>query len=111
MLEQKSLTVEGFHHITEILKCKWTLAILDAIRRSINRPSRLLKELPGLTPKVLSQRIRKLERFGLLTKVVYPEIPPRVEYSLTPRGVRLVRLLQVISEFVEHEWADSSRQA
>lgn len=110
MIDQKALAVEGFHHITAILKCKWTIAILDAIRRGINRPSRLQKELPGLTPKVLNQRIQKLERFGVIHKVIYPEIPPRVEYTLTVRGVRLIGLLETISEFVEQEWADMSYQ-
>lgn len=101
----RTLTVEGFHHITSVLKCKWTLAILDAVRRGATRPSQIQRELPGLTPKVLNERTKKLERFGVLEKVSYPEIPPHVEYHLTDRGKRLVGLLEQIAEFVEREWS------
>jgi DNA-binding HxlR family transcriptional regulator len=102
----RTLAVEGFHHITAILKCKWTLAILDAVRRGVTRPSHIQRDLPGLTPKVLNERIKKLERFGVLEKTVYPEIPPRVEYRLTDRGKKLIQLLEQISEFIEREWSD-----
>lgn len=89
--------------ITEVLKCKWTLAILDAIARGVNRPGRLERELPGLTTKVLNERIRKLERYGILVRKVYPEVPPRVEYEFTPRGERLRVLICHVQEFVR-QW-------
>lgn len=103
------LTVEGFHQITEILKCKWTLAILDAVRRGVTRPSQIQRELPGLTPKVLNERTKKLERFGVLERAIFAEIPPRVEYRLTERGTSLVRLLEKISEFIAEEWQNLPR--
>ncbi len=102
-------TPELYHRLTDILKCKWTLAILDGIRRGINRPGRLEKELPGLTPKVLNDRIKKLERYGIIRRIAYPEIPPHVEYTFTQRGEELLELLKRIREFVE-EWEAESKK-
>ncbi|MER3413683.1 MAG: transcriptional regulator [Armatimonadota bacterium] len=98
--------IQGFQHISEILKCKWTLAILDAVRRGVTRPSQIRRELPGLAAKVLNERTKKLERYGVLRKSVYAEIPPRVEYHLTDRGESLIRLIERIVEFVENEWTE-----
>ncbi|MCS6831103.1 MAG: helix-turn-helix domain-containing protein [Armatimonadota bacterium] len=97
--EERSQSVEVYDCVTEILKCKWTLAILDAIARGVNRPGRLERELPGLTTKVLNERIRKLERYGIIIRQVYPEIPPRVEYMFTERGKRLLALIEAVNEF------------
>jgi DNA-binding HxlR family transcriptional regulator len=94
---------EVYDCITEVLKCKWTLLILDAIARGVNRPGRLERELPGLSTKVLNERIRKLEQFGILIKQVYPEVPPRVEYHFTARGQRLLKLLETVHEFAR-QW-------
>ncbi len=99
---------EVYECLTDILKCKWTLAILDAIAQGINRPGKLERALPGLTPKVLQERVRKLERFGLIRRQVYPEVPPHVEYAFTPRGERLIELLKTIREFAR-QW-DSEQQ-
>lgn len=92
---------EAFHRITDILRCKWMLAILEAIARGVNRPGRLERELPGLTTKVLNERIHKLERFGLLVRHSYGEIPPRVEYEFTEQGMRLLELIRTVTDFVD----------
>lgn len=97
--------VERFHPVTELLRCKWTVSIIEAIARGVNRPGRLERELPGLTTKVLNERIAKLERFGMLTRQSYPEMPPRVEYEITRRGQRLLELVRAIGTFVD-EWPD-----
>lgn len=98
---------DGLDRITEILRCKWTMVILDGIARGVNRPGRLERELPGLTTKVLNERVRKLERFGVIVRRSYPEVPPRVEYELTPRGRRLVMLVGTIAEFAR-SWDDEA---
>ncbi|GIV15927.1 MAG: transcriptional regulator [Armatimonadota bacterium] len=102
-VDERAQLVEVYDCVTEILKCKWTLAILDAIARGVNRPGRLERELPGLTTKVLNERIRKLERYGIIVRQVYPEIPPRVEYLFTERGKRLLKLLDAVNEFAR-QW-------
>ncbi len=96
---------EGFQRVTEILRCKWTVAIIDSIARGVNRPGRLERELKGLTTKVLNERIKKLEQFGVLVRRSYPEIPPRVEYEFTDRGRRLLALVESIAEFAR-DWDD-----
>ncbi len=92
-----------FESVRELLCCKWTMAILDAIAHGVNRPGRLERTLPGLTTKVLNERIHKLERYELIRKIVYPEVPPRVEYELTERGKRFMQLVDTIRAFAE-EW-------
>ncbi len=103
--EQDYRRQEAFHRLTDILRCKWTLAVLDALAQGVNRPGQLVRTLPGLTPKVLYERVHKLERYGLLIRRAYPEIPPRVEYELTERGRRLVALISQMREFA-HDWAE-----
>ncbi len=92
-----------FNRVANVLGCKWTLAIIDGIARGINRPGRLERELPGLTTKVLNERIAKLERFGLLVRDTYDERPPRVEYRFTPDGRRMVDLMVQVRKYVE-DW-------
>ncbi len=98
---------EAFHRLTDILRCKWTVAVLDALGQGINRPGQLLRALPGLTTKVLYERVHKLERYGLVVRVAYPELPPRVEYALTERGERLIGLIRQMRAFAQ-EWVDES---
>ena len=78
------------------LGCKWTLHVLAQVRRGVNRPGAIERSTPGLTAKVLAERLAKLVRFGVLGKTSYPEVPPRVEYHLTPFGQRFVTILDDI---------------
>ncbi|MFN4033084.1 MAG: winged helix-turn-helix transcriptional regulator [Fimbriimonadales bacterium] len=103
--EQEYRRQEAFHRLTDILRCKWTLAVLDALAQGITRPGQIVRALPGLTTKVLYERVHKLERYGVITRRAYPEIPPRVEYELTERGRRLVALIAQMREFA-HDWAE-----
>jgi DNA-binding HxlR family transcriptional regulator len=93
----------NYHQVTDILRCKWTVPILDAISQGVNRPGRLERGLPGLTTKVLNERLTKLVRHGMLVRRSFAEVPPRVEYAFTTRGRRLLVLIRAIREFVE-EW-------
>lgn len=95
---------EAFHRISDVLGCKWTLAVLDALQEGDKRPSEIQRRLPGLTSKVLSERLRKLENFGLLDREVYAEVPPRVEYTLNDRGRELAGLVRQVGVFVDN-WA------
>jgi DNA-binding HxlR family transcriptional regulator len=84
------------HIFENCLGCKWTLLVLDRIRSGVKRPGRLEKAIPGITTKVLGERLEKLRRFGLIEKTAFPEIPPRVEYRLSSFGKRLVRILDSV---------------
>ena len=72
--------------VEDIVGCKWSMAVLGAVRSGVRRPGALEQAIPGLSKKVLNERLRKLVRFGILAKQAYPEVPPRVEYRLTAFG-------------------------
>ena len=82
--------------VENIIGCKWSLTVLDLVRKGIDRPGAMERAVDGLTTKVLNERLRKLVRYGILVKRTYPEIPPRVEYKLTRLGKRFLKLLDEI---------------
>ncbi len=82
--------------VEDIVGCKWSLAVLGRVREGVSRPGALEHSLPGLSTKVLNERLRKLVRYGILNRTAYAEVPPRVEYSLTPFGKRFARLIDDI---------------
>ncbi len=84
--------------VEDVLKCKWTLSVLDLVRQGVYRPGAMVRQTPGLTTKVLNERLQKLQSFGVMTRTVYPEKPPRVEYHLTALGRKLSSILDGISE-------------
>lgn len=87
--------------VEDVVGCKWTLHVLAQVREGVNRPGQLVRTAEGLTTKVLNERLSKLVRFGVLEKVSYPEVPPRVEYHLTTFGTRLNTVLDAIDALDE----------
>ena len=84
-----------------LIGSKWKLLIL---RNLLVRPWRfneLRKDLEGISQKVLTDSLRSLEDDGIITRTVYPEVPPRVEYSITPKGQSLEQLLELMCEWGE----------
>src|SRR5258708_26956917 len=65
---------------------KWTPIVLYILGRGTKRYGELQRHLPDVSKKMLTQTLRALERDGLLTRTVYAEVPPKVEYDLTPLG-------------------------
>ncbi len=82
--------------VEEVIGCKWSLTVLSLVRQGVRRPGALEHAVPGLSAKVLNERLKKLTRYGVLQRTSYPEIPPRVEYSLTPFGERFAGILDQI---------------
>lgn len=101
---------EAFHRVSDVLSCKWTFAIMEAIDRGCQRPSEIQRELPGLTNKVLAERLKKLEGFGLLDRRAFAEVPPRVQYALTLRGQQMAGLVGEVRRFV-NDWSHDNRDA
>ncbi|MBR9910028.1 MAG: helix-turn-helix transcriptional regulator [Gammaproteobacteria bacterium] len=85
-----------YRKLEEVVGCKWSVSVLLAIDSGVNRPGVLERHIPGISTKVLSERLRKLTVYGLLSKKSYPEVPPRTEYSLTPTGKKLISIIQQI---------------
>lgn len=79
--------------VEDIVGCKWSLAVMGAVRDGVRRPGAMERAIDGVSKKVLNERLRKLERFGILAKRSYPEVPPRVEYRLTRFGERFSALM------------------
>jgi DNA-binding HxlR family transcriptional regulator len=87
--------------VIEVLANKWSLYVLAALRR-YERPlrfSELRRVLDGITQKMLTQTLRALERDGLVSRTVYPSVPPSVEYGLTPLGVEVGQLTGAIADW------------
>lgn len=97
---------ERFHQVTDILRCKWAVAVVESIAQGHHRPNQIQQRLPGLTNKVLADRLTKLQHFGMVDRTAHAEVPPRVEYTLTPRGEQLLGLIASISDFVDR-WAQA----
>lgn len=74
----------------ELIADQWTMLVIVALREDTRRFSDLHAHIQGISKKMLTQTLRHLERNGLVKRVVYPVIPPMVEYSLTPLGRTLI---------------------
>lgn len=84
--------------LEDIVGCKWSLRVLRLVSEGVRRPGAMQRQVPGLTAKVLNERLRKLLRFEIIEREVFAEVPPRVEYRLTRFGTRFVSLLEKIEE-------------
>jgi DNA-binding HxlR family transcriptional regulator len=80
---------------------KWTVLIIGRLATGTRRFSELRREIDGISPKVLTQKLRELERDGILTRKIYASVPPRVEYRLTPFGETLIGLLDAVRVWAE----------
>lgn len=89
----------------EIMGGKWKPCLIYNIRNGLRRPSELHRHLPGATPRVLNQQLRELEAHGLVHKVIYPVLPPKAEYFLTPLGESLLPIIDSMTD-----WGDTHGQ-
>jgi DNA-binding HxlR family transcriptional regulator len=80
---------------------KWTVLTVLSLRSGPLRFTELRDGIGRVAPKVLTQTLRRMERDGLITREVYPEIPPRVVYTLTPMGASLIDPISVITDWAE----------
>ncbi|WEK53749.1 MAG: helix-turn-helix domain-containing protein [Candidatus Cohnella colombiensis] len=89
-----------------ILVGKWKpLILLHLLQSGTNRFSELKRHLPGITQKMLTQQLRELEEDDIITRKVYPQVPPKVEYSITEYGKTLEPILEAM-----HEWGTKHTQ-
>ncbi len=80
----------------DVIGGKWKPLILWALGDNVLRFSELQKALPGVNTKMLTKQLRELEEDGVITRTVYPEVPPRVEYAITDFGRTLIPILQAL---------------
>jgi DNA-binding HxlR family transcriptional regulator len=90
-------------HTAEIISGKWTLLLIRDLADGRCRFCELERSLEGISPRTLSLRLRALEAEGIVERRTYPEVPPRVEYTLTPKGEALVPLIEQMRSY-GREW-------
>jgi DNA-binding HxlR family transcriptional regulator len=82
--------------ILERIGDKWSVYVIDALASGTRRFSELRREVDGVSQRMLTVTLRALERDGMIVRHVYPVIPPRVEYSLTPLGRSLLAIVEAL---------------
>ena len=86
----------------EVLGGKWKANLIYAISEGILRPSDLQRAIPGSTKRVLNLQLKELEEFHILTKKIYRQLPPKVEYSLTRLGETVLPIIKMMNQWGEH---------
>jgi DNA-binding HxlR family transcriptional regulator len=94
-----SISARAVERTLEVIGGKWTVQILRDLFEGTRRFGQLQQSLGGVSPKMLIARLRELEERGLVTRTLYPEIPPRVEYSLTDDGRTLRPIIDSMAEW------------
>lgn len=89
----------------EVIGGKWKGVVLFHLMEGVHRFSELRRKLPSVTQRMLTKQLRELEDAGLVTRKVYPQVPPRVEYSLTELGQTLRPVLAALKA-----WGDRHGQ-
>jgi DNA-binding HxlR family transcriptional regulator len=87
-----------YRQLEDVIGCKWSVSVLLAVAEGVSRPGALERHIDGISTKVLSERLRKLTAYGLLTKKSYPEVPPRTEYSVTVSGEKLTKIIRQVQD-------------
>jgi len=95
----------GLDLIGEVLYGKWKIRLLWFIHQGHQRPSQLQRKIPDATRRVLNMQLKELEEHELVTKVIYPVVPPKVEYSLTDFGKSLIPVIGAIGQ-----WGDANEE-
>lgn len=88
--------------VLDRLADKWAVLVLDRLEDGPVRFNAIRREIKGISQKVLSQTLKRLERDGLITRTVYPTVPVTVEYALTPLGRTLTETVSALAHWAEH---------
>ena len=97
--------------VEAIYGCKCSLTVYHLLAKGINRPGEMVRRVEGLSTKVLNACLRKNLEFGILEKQVFNELPPRVEYRVTPFGERFMEILEQLESLQEKLESDETESA
>ncbi len=95
----------GLDLIGEVLYGKWKIRLLWFINEGHQRPSELQRKIPEASRRVLNIQLKELEQHELISKVIYPVVPPKVEYSLTDFGRSLIPVISILGQ-----WGDKNEE-
>jgi DNA-binding HxlR family transcriptional regulator len=98
LFSRKSAPERSARMVETIYGCKWSLTVYQLLANGINRPGEMVRNVEGLSTKVLNECLRKNLEFGILRRIEYPEVPPRVEYQVTEFGAKFLRILDQLEE-------------
>ncbi len=88
--------------VEAIYGCKWSLTVYQLLGNGVNRPGEMVRSVDGLSTKVLNSCLKKNIDFGIIERIAYPEVPPRVEYLVTPFGKKFIRILAEIEKLQDN---------
>jgi DNA-binding HxlR family transcriptional regulator len=91
-----------YHHAVELIGRRWTGAIVRAMLGGVTRFSDLTQTVPGLSDRMLSERLKELEAEGIVERTVFPDTPVRIEYHVTEKGRALASVVDSIAAWAEH---------
>lgn len=95
----KPLTDCPVEYTATLISNKWKIIILRDLLTGTKRYNELLRSVVGISAKVLTENLRDLEMAGIVIRKVYPEVPPRVEYSLTEKGEDLKEVINAMRNY------------
>lgn len=106
---KRKLPVElecGLHIFMEVLNGKWKINLIWCIHNGIDRPGELQRRIPKASRRLLDTQLKQLTEHGIITKTVFEQRPPKVEYTLTPLGNTLIPLIEATAR-----WGELHREA
>jgi DNA-binding HxlR family transcriptional regulator len=95
----KTFTDCPVEYTASLIANKWKIIILRELLGGTRRYNELTRNVVGISSKVLTENLRELEKDGILSRKVYPEVPPKVEYSLTKKGNDLKDVIEAMKLF------------
>ena len=95
----------GLDLVREVLYGKWKIHLIYFISQGLKRPSELQRKIPGATRRVLNVQLNQLEEHGLISKKIYAELPPKVEYALTEFGQTVLPVIEALGN-----WGDNHQE-
>lgn len=95
-------------HCLKMIGGKWKPLLFFCIDNGVNRFGALQRAIPDITKQMLTQQLRELEADGLITRTVFAEVPPRVEYALTERGASVLPIIKAMRDWGSADMAPPS---
>lgn len=92
--------------VLDLIASKWTVLVIHALQAETKRYGEISKAVEGITQKVLTDTLRNLERDGIVARVIYPVVPPKVEYELTALGLKLLAITEGMAQWAEDHFAE-----
>ena len=98
VFSKKLAPTKSARMVESIFGCKWSLTVYHLLANDIKRPGEMVRSVEGLSTKVLNQCLKRNIDFGILKKITYNEIPPKVEYKVTEFGQEFIQVLESIQQ-------------